>query len=86
MSIKGSNDNQVEDRGIGYPMGFEFEADGVVGIVNVPMSYVGFKNPGGCVTVWQDHVTLRFFADDVAGVQKAARAYADRTGCPIWGC
>lgn len=86
MSIKGSNDNQVEDRGIGYPMGFEFEADGVVGVVNVPLSYAGFKNPGGAVTVWLDHVTLRFFADDVAGVQKAARAYADRTGCPIWGC
>ena len=86
MSIKGPNDNQVEDRGIGYPMGFEFMGGGVTGIVNVPTSYAGFKNPGGDVIVWPNHVTLRFFADDVAGVQKAARAYADRTGCPIWGC
>ena len=84
--IKGSNDNQVEDRGIGYPMGFEFEADGVVGVVNVPLSYARLAALGGSVAVGPNHVTLRFFADDVAGVQKAARAYADRTGCPIWGC
>ena len=84
--IKGSNDNQVEDRGIGYPMGFAFSEGIVIGVVHVPMSYAGFNNPGGSVTVWQNRVTLRFFADDVAGVQKAARAYADRTGCPIWGC
>lgn len=86
MSIKGSNDNQIEDRGIGYPMGFEFEADRVVGVVNVSLAYTGCKNPGGAVTVGQDHVTLRFFGSDVASVQKAARAYADRTRCPIWGC
>lgn len=86
MSIKGSNDNQIEDRGIGYPLGFEFDADGAIGVAVVPLAYAGFKNPGGSVTVWPDHVSLRFFAADVAGVQKAARAYADRTGCPIWGC